>query len=37
MRNWPVTAGIAVIVIGLLFLIRALTGFNVWGLICPGA
>ena len=37
MRNWPVTAGIAIIVIGLLFLISALTGFNVWGLICPVA
>ena len=37
MRNWPVTIGIAVIVIGLLFLIGALTGFNVWSLICPAA
>jgi lia operon protein LiaF len=37
MRNWSVTAGIAIIVIGLLFLISALTGFNVWGLICPAA
>jgi lia operon protein LiaF len=37
MRNWPVVAGIAVIVIGLLFLISALTGFNVWSLICPAA
>ena len=37
MRNWPTTAGIAIIVIGLLFLISALTGFNVWGLICPAA
>jgi lia operon protein LiaF len=37
MRNWPIAAGIAVIVIGLLFLISALTGFNVWSLICPSA
>jgi len=37
MRNWSVTAGIVVIVVGLLFLISALTGFNVWGLICPVA
>jgi len=37
MRNWSVVAGIAVIVIGLLFLISALTGFNIWGLICPAA
>lgn len=37
MRNWPVVAGIAVIVIGLLFLISALTGFNVGSLICPAA
>jgi lia operon protein LiaF len=35
MRNWTVVVGAAVIVIGLLFLISALTGFNVWGLICP--
>jgi lia operon protein LiaF len=37
MRNWPVAVGIAVILVGLLFLISALTGFNVWGLICPAA
>jgi lia operon protein LiaF len=37
MRNWQATVGIGVIVIGLLFLIGALTGFNVWGLICPAA
>jgi lia operon protein LiaF len=37
MRNWPVAAGITIIVIGLLFLISALTGFNVWSLICPAA
>ena len=37
MRNWQATAGIAIIVIGLLFLLSALTGFNLWGLICPAA
>jgi predicted membrane protein len=37
MRNWPTAAGIAVIVIGVIFLIGALTGVNVWGLICPVA
>jgi lia operon protein LiaF len=37
MRNWPATVGIAVIVIGLIFLIGALTGFNVWSLVCPAA
>jgi lia operon protein LiaF len=37
MRNWPATAGIAIIVIGLIFLIGALTGLNLWGLICPAA
>jgi lia operon protein LiaF len=37
MRNWPAAAGIVIIVIGLLFLISALTGFNVWSLICPAA
>jgi lia operon protein LiaF len=37
MRNWPATAGIAIIVVGLMFLLSALTGFNVWGLICPAA
>lgn len=37
MRNWQATVGIAVIVIGLLFLIGALTGINLWGLICPVA
>ncbi len=37
MRRWSITAGIAIIVIGLLFLISALTGFNVWSLICPVA
>jgi lia operon protein LiaF len=37
MRNWPVAAGVAIIVIGVLFLISALTGFNVWSLICPTA
>jgi lia operon protein LiaF len=37
MRNWPVIVGIAVIAIGLIFLIGVLTGFNVWGLICPVA
>lgn len=35
MRNWQITAGVVVIVIGALSLISALTGFNVWGLICP--
>jgi lia operon protein LiaF len=37
MRSWLATVGIAVIVLGLIFLIGALTGFNVWGLICPAA
>ncbi len=37
MRNWQVTVGIAVIVIGLLSLLSVLTGFNVWSLICPAA
>jgi predicted membrane protein len=37
MRNWSAIAGIAIIVIGLLFLVSALTGFNVWSLVCPAA
>jgi predicted membrane protein len=37
MRNWWVAAGILIIVIGFLFLISALTGFNVGSLICPAA
>jgi lia operon protein LiaF len=37
MRNWQVVGGVAVIMIGLLSLISALTGFNVWSLICPAA
>ena len=37
MHNWRVTVGIAVIAIGLIALIGALTGVNVWGLFCPAA
>jgi lia operon protein LiaF len=37
MRNWQINVGIAVIVIGVFYLIGALTGFNFWGLLCPAA
>lgn len=35
MRNWYITLGAVIVVVGLLFLIGAVTGFNVGDLICP--